>query len=292
MLLSKTMINKLISLILFTLILFNLSGCSLIRMGQESVEKVKTSTSHGYQNGIEPDSIRNIKDYIVDENDFVIIAEDNYRTLYKARNESNLGRFSRLTDLVDYCEDIKGSVKFGKQFGASLTREYDTIDFEFSSIKSDYRKNRLRGYGGWMKCSDSEDNFEIKRKGSSKYFLITHEKEQLQGYSLRWYIDYFNLDELDLNTQNIGIWSYSTLVQLAGVCQYNGGKVMIFNRYTNKISMDLDSYLLQQLDPLNGKKGYLLASGDFACQDSKTEDFIFEISYSKKYQKLLYTKRQ
>ena len=293
MLLSAMIFNKLTPIVSLFFILFIFNGCTLIRMGQEGVEKLKTSTSYGYQNSIEPDYIRNVKDYIVDENNFVIIAEDPNRTLYKIRNKSNLGKFSMLSALVDYCEDIKGTVQFGKQFGTSIASDFDSMDFEFSSLKGDYRKNRLKGYNGWMKCVNTDDDFEVKRKTRSKYFLITHTKEQLQGYSLRWYMDYYNLKELDLKSLNIGIWSYSALVQLSGACMYNKGKVAISNNFTNNIETDLNTYLLNQLNPLNGKKSYILAVGSLTCKynDIKKEDFIFNISYSKKYKKLLYAKK-
>lgn len=270
--------------------LFNFNGCTLIRMGQEAGQKIKTSTTYGYQNNQKPDTIRNVKDYIVEENDFVIIAEDSYKTLYKVRNESNLGKFSMLSDLVDYCEDIGGKVQFGKQFGSSIAREFDSIDFEFSSLKSDYRANRLNGYQGWMKCIDSSDDFEVSRKKTSKYFLITHTKRQLQGYSLRWYIDYFDLEELDITTLNLGVWSYSALVQFSGLCLYHGGEITISNRYTDNKEVDLDTYFLTQLDPLSTTKGYLLASGRLQCQnsDQKSHDFSFNIDYVEKYRKLVY----
>jgi len=262
-------------------------------MGQEGAEKIKTTSSSGFQNGIKPERIRNIKDYIVNENDFVIIAESTYKTLYKTRNESITGKLSILDDLVDYCTDIKGEVRFGKQFSASMARDYHSIDFEFSNIKKIHRKNRLPGYQGWMKCINSNDNFEIKRKSRTKYFLISHEKEQLQGYSLQWYIDYFDLDSMDLSSLNIGIWSYSTLVQLGGVCEYHKGKPSISNKYTKGEEISLNTYLMQQLDPLSANRGYLLATGLFSCKESKEakSDFIFDISYSKKYRKLLFTKR-
>ena len=293
MLLSKMIFKTLISSILLFILLVNLSGCTLIRIGQDSIEKVKTSTTYGYQNSTKPDTVRNVKDYIVDENDFVIIAEDLRRTLYKVRNKSNLGKFSMLSDLVDYCEDIKGTVQFGKQFGASIAVEFDSIDFEFSSLKSDYRKNRLAGYKGWMRCVNTDDDFEIKRKTRSDYFLITHTKEQLQGYSLRWYMDYYDLKELDLTRLNIGVWSYSALVQLSGTCLRNEGKITISNHFTNDIETDLNTYLLNQLDPSNGKKAYILGSGYLSCKynNVKKEDFSFNISYSQKYHKLLYTKK-
>jgi hypothetical protein len=289
--LSSTMIfNKLIYLTFPLLILFSLHGCTLIRMGQEAGQKIKTSTTYGYQNSEKPETIRNVKDYIVDENDFVIIAEDPYKTLYKVRNESNLGKFSMLSDLVNYCEDIEGKVQFGKQFGASIAREFDSIDFEFSSLKDDYRKNQLRGFKGWMKCIDSNDDFEINRKRESKYFLITHKEKQLQGYSLRWYIDYFDLEGLDINTLNLGVWSYSALVQLSGLCLYHGGEVTLSNRYTDNKKVDLDTYFITQLDPLSASKGYLLASGNLTCKnsDKETNNFSFDIDYVEKYRKLVY----
>ncbi len=273
-------------------ILFNLNGCTLIRMGQETAEKIKTSTTFGYQNSTKPDQIRNVKDYIVEENDFVIIAEDPYKTLYKIRNESNLGKFSMLTDLVDHCEDIGGDVQFGKQFGASIARDFDSIDFEFSTIKTKYRQNRLHNYKGWMKCINSNDDFEISRKAQSKYFLISHKKKQLLGYSLRWYIDYFDLEELDITKLNLGVWSYSALVQLSGLCLYHGGEVVISNRYTDDNPVDLDAYFITQLDPYAQTKGYLLAAGNLSCHNTpeKMHDFSFDIDYAEKYKKLIYKK--
>jgi len=285
--------SRLISLFLFSIILFTFSSCTLIRMGKESAEKIKTTSTHGYQNGIAPDEIRNVKDFIVDENDFVIVAESTFKTLYKTRNKSNMGRLSILDDLMDYCVDNTGYVKFGKQFGASIASEYDSMDFEFSSVKDDYKKNKLRGYQGWMKCLGTEDNFEVHRKGRSAYFQITHEKEQLQGYALQWYIDYFDIEALDLKTLNIGLWSYSALVQFGGFCEYNQGQALISNRYTQNKPFSLNAYFLQQLNPFSSKKPYLLSSGKFECKNSQhqSSDFIYDISYSKKYQKLLYKKR-
>ncbi len=292
--LSSAMTSKqLINATLLSLMLLSLNGCTLIRMGQEATQKIKTSTTYGYQNSKKPATIRNIKDYIVDQNDFVILAEDPHRTLYKVRNESNLGKFSMLSDLIDYCEDIGGKVQFGKQFGSSIASEFDSIDFEFSSLKDDYRKNRLYEYKGWMKCIDSTDDFEINRKKRSKYFLITHKEPQLQGYSLRWYMDYFDLEELDINTLNLGVWSYSALVQFSGLCLYNGGTITISNRYTDNKKVDLDTYFLTQLDPFNATKGYLLASGTLQCNNStqRKGNFSFDIDYVEKYRKLVYKRK-
>lgn len=263
-------------------------------MGQESAEKIKTTSTHGYQNGIQPDEIRNIKDYIVNENDFVIIAESPYKTIYKTRNKSNMGRISILDDLMEYCVDNAGDVTFGKQFGASIAREYDSMDFEFSDIKDDYKKNKDRSYTGWMKCLGTQDDFEVTRKGRSDYFQVIHKKEQLQGYALQWYIDYFNIEDLDLKTFNVGLWSYSGLVQFGGFCEYHKGKLSLTNRYTKKKTLSLNNYFLQQLNPYSTNKPYLLATGEVRCEDTKNNknDFIYDISFSKKYRKLLYTKRQ
>ena len=294
MLLSDMTYTKLLSFFFLTLILLNLHGCTILRMGQESVEKIKTTSSHGYQNGVQPDEIRNIKDYIADENDFVIVAESPFKTLYKIRNKSNMGRISVLDDLMEYCVDAGGKVQFGKQFGASIASEYDSMDFEFSNIKEDYRKYKLRGYSGWMKCSETEDNFEVNRKDRTPYFQIVHEKEQLQGYALQWYIDYFDLEDLDLHSLNVGLWSYSSLVQFGGFCEYHKGKLILSNRYTKKKPLDLNTYFLQQLDPFSSTKPYLLASGEVSCTQSKDAkaDFSYDVAFSKKYRKLIYTKRQ
>jgi len=215
--------KKLSSLLLLLTIFFTFSSCTFIRMGEEGMEKIKTSSSHGYPNGIKPDEIRNIKDYIVNENDFVIIAESPYKTLYKTRNKSNMGRMSVLDDLMDYCVDQGGKYKFGKQFGGSIASEYESMDFEFSSVKDEYRKNRLRGYKGWMKCRGGKDEFEVNRKRRSAYFQITHKQVQLQGYALQWYIDYHDIKEMDLKELNIGLWSYSTLVQMGGSLSIQSG---------------------------------------------------------------------
>ena len=141
-----------------------------------------------------------------------------------------------------------------------------------------------------MKCINSNDDFEVNRKRESRYFLISHKEKQLQGYSLRWYIDYFDLEELDINTLNLGVWSYSALVQLSGLCLYQGGEVTIKNRYTDNKKVDLDTYFLTQLDPLSASKGYVLASGNLSCNNSKkkSNNFSFDIDYVEKYRKLVY----
>jgi len=263
-------------------------------MTKEGVEKIKTTSTHGYQNSIEPDEIRNVKDYIANENDFVIIAENPYKTVYKTRNESNMGRLSILDDLMDYCTDIQGEVQFGKQFLASIKREYSSMEFEFSSIKSDYKKYKLHGYTGWMKCVNSDDNFEVLRKVRTKYFTVLHEKKQLQGYALRWYIDYYDIEDTDIASLNIGPWSYLSLMQFGGICEYNNGKAYLSNRYTKNKRVTLNEYLIQQLNPLTDNKPYLMATGSFECEQSNEgkTDFILELSYSKKYRNILYTKVQ
>ncbi|MDF1880478.1 hypothetical protein JHD50_04025 [Sulfurimonas sp. MAG313] len=280
-------------ILIFSFIIFSFYGCTAIKITQESIEKIKTTSTSGFQNGIKPESIRNVKDFIVDENDFVIIAEAKRHTLYEIRNESNMGRLSVLNDLMDYCLDIKGTPEFGKQMFSSMSGEYDSTDFEFSSIKSDYKKYKKLAYKGWMKCLNTNDNFEVKRKRRTKYFLITHDKEQLQGYALQWYIDYFNLKDLDVKGLNLGVWSYSSLVQFSGFCDVNKGKILISNRYTNNTSISMNLYLLQRFNPTSSSNGFILASGTLECRNStdKKSDFIYDISFSKKYRKLLYTKR-
>ena len=92
----------------------------------------------------------------------------------------------------------------------------------------------------------------------------------------------------------MGVWSYSALIQLGGICEYNHGKVHISNRHTKKEEISLNDYFIQQLDPLSSSKGYLLSSGAFSCKQSNEgkADFVYDIDFSKKYRKLLYTKRQ
>jgi len=279
----------------FTIILFFfLSGCVLIQMGQESAEKVKTSTTHGYQNGVEPDEIRNFKDFLVDENDVVILAEDSQHTVFKLRNFDLGGKFDMITDPADYCEDKGGTVQYGDQVASFIYTKFDSIDFEFSSAKSDFKKKRKRGYKGWMHCYGTQDDFEILQKGRSQYYMIYHTKEQLQGYSMRWIIDYLSLEDVEPDTKHIGAWDYNAFVNLAGSCVLHKGEAKISNRYTAKKEIDLDTYFLQQLNPKNGKKPYLLAQGTFSCQNSESPkaNVIFDITYEKKYRSLIYTKRQ
>jgi len=292
---SKSMYLKTqIYLLSLTLILFTFQGCTLVTLTQETIEKVKTTSTSAYPDGVKPDSIRNIKDYIVNENDFVIVAESPYKTLYKIRNESNMGRLSVLDDLIDYCEDLEGKVQLGKQFTASIVMDFDGSDLEFSAMEGYLKTHRQRGYRGWMKCSETSDDFEVLRKSRTKYFMIAHKNEQLQGYALQWYIDYFDLDDMDLNEFNIGIWSYSALVQFAGVCYYNKGTALINNRYSDNKKMELNAYFLQQANPTSSQKAFFMSQGDFYCEnpDMPEKSFELEISYSKKYRKLLYTKRQ
>ena len=286
--------KKLIHLTLITTLLFSFYGCALIQMGQDSAEKIKTSRTHAYQNGIKPDKIRNFKDYLVDENDVVILAEDTKHTIFKLRNFDLGGRLDMITDPADYCEDKGGKVQYGDQVASFIYTKFDSIDFEFSSAKSDFKKRRKRGYSGWMSCTGTKDDFEILQKGRSRYFMIYHSKEQLQGYSMRWIIDYLSLQDRDPGTYHIGAWDYNAFVNLAGSCVVHKGEAKILNRYTSKKEMDLDAYLLQQFDPKNGKKPYLLAQGTFSCKNSENPkaNVIFDISYQKKYHALVYTKRQ
>lgn len=275
-------------------LLFSLTGCVLIQMGQESAEKVKTSTTHGYQNGIEPDEIRNFKDYLVDENDVVILAEDSTHTIFKLRNYDLGGRLDMITDPADYCEDKGGTVKYGKQVASFIYTKFDSIDFELSSAKSDFKKKRKRGYSGWMTCHGTDDDFEILQKGRSRYFVVYHEKEQLQGYAMRWIIDYLGLQDIEPDSQHIGGWDYNSFVNLAGSCVLHKGKAYISNRYTSKKEMDVNAYFIQQLDPRSSKKPYLLAQGTFSCKNSENPkaNVVFDISFEKKYRSLVYTRRQ
>ncbi len=274
------------------------TGCTVVQMGQESAEKVKTSNTHGYQNGVEPDEIRNFKDFLVDVNDVVIIAEDKHKTAFKLRNYELYGRLDMIQKPAEYCEDKGGKVSYGDQVAAYIYTEFDSIDFEFSSAKSNFKKKRKRGYNGWMKCKGTKDDFEILRKGRSKFFVVEHKKEQLQGYSLRWIIDYFELDDDEekakgLEAYNVGGWDYTTFTKLSSVCLLSEGRVEIFNRYTNKEFMEINAYFLQQLNPRNGKKAYLLAKGEFVCKGTKSgKDINYDISFAKKYRSLIYTKLQ
>jgi len=286
--------KKTIQLIILTTLTIYISGCSLIQLAQESKEVYKTSTSHGYQNGIKPDNIRNFKDFIVDENYFVIISEDELHTVYKSRDTSLRGKLAIITGPQEYCEDIGGKVEFGRQVGGSIALDFDSVDFEFSSAKKDYRKYKVPSYKGWMRCVNSKDDFEIKRKDRSKYFFITHKNKQLQGYSIQWFASYMDIEDIDPKHIQAGAFSYASFMQLASMCIYHKGKLSISNRYTDKKEISLDAYFLQQLDPLKNTKGYILASGFLSCKDStdKKSDYTFDITYSKKYRTLIYTKRQ
>lgn len=277
-----------------SLFIFIFSGCTLIQVAQDSKEAYKTSTTHGYQNGIKPAEIRNIKDYIADENDFVILAESSHKTVYMSRTTSNSGKFAMHSASADYCEEIGGKVEFGKQAGISISVDFDSIAFEFSSVKSNYKKARVREYDGWMRCVNSNDDFEIRRKNRTKYFTITHEKEQPQGYSFQWYIDYFNIENIDPDTVQTGGFKHINLVYLSSLCICNNGDVFISNKYTQNIDMNMNDYIINQLSPLSGEKGYLLAQGSLSCKNSdlNNSDFIYDISYSKQYQSLIYNKRQ
>jgi len=279
---------------IFYLILpFLFTGCTLVKMGQESAEAVKVASTHGYQNGKEPEKIRNLKDFLVDENEIVILAENAKKTVFRLRDFELGGRLDMISDPADYCESKGGKVIFGKQVASFIYTEFDSIDFEFSSVKSNFKKKRKRGYSGWMKCQGTQDDFEILRKGRSRYFVVEHEKEQLQGYALRWIMDYMALDEVDPATLHVGGWDYVSMVKVAGLCLLSEGKVFIVNRYTKDKKMGLNDYFIQQLNPRDKIKPYLLASGEFICEQSKEKraDAIFDITFAKKYRSLIYTKR-
>jgi len=284
------------TLIRYTILLFFLfihSGCVLLQMAEDTKELYRTSTSHGYQNGIKPDEIQNVKDFIADENEFVILAETSYQTLYTLQNRSLSGKKSMISDLADYCDDINGKTVYGRQVGAAISREFSSIELELSSIKSDYKKNRVRSYPWWMKCTGSEDDFEVKRKRGTYRFVITHKKEQEQDYQLRWFMDYYNIKEFDLEKQSRGRWLYASFIQFAAYCEYHGGKSYVSNTYTADKAVALNKYLLRQIDPTAKEKGYLLGQGEFICKGTvkNKHDFKLTIDYESQYRGLLYTKQ-
>ena len=285
----KTIIRLILTLSLSSIF----SGCVLLQMAEESKELYRTSTSHGYQNGVKPDTIRNVKDFIADENKFVILAETPHKTLYALQNRSTSGKKAMISDLADYCEDIKGEVIFGTQVGPAISREFSSVELELSSIKSDYKEKRVRSYSWWMKCVNSKDDFEIKRKRGTYRFVINHKKAQELGYQLRWFMDYYNVSALELKTIGQGKWSYASFLQFASLCEYHGGKSLISNQYTDNIPTHINTYLLKQIDPESTEKKYLLGQGEFVCKDTKEGkfDFSFDIKYISKYRSLIYTKK-
>lgn len=269
---------------------FLLSGCVLLQMAEDTKELYKTSTSHGYQNSIKPDRIRNVKDFIANENQFVILAETPHKTLYSLQNRNLSGKKAMISDLADYCDDINGKTVFGLQVGAAISREFSSIELELSSIKSDYREKRSRGYSGWMKCIGSDDDFEVKRKRGTYNFLITHEKEQERGYQLRWFMEYYDIENFEMEKQSKGRWLYASFIQFATLCEYHKGRSYIYNTYTDSKAMSVNEYLFMQIDPNRQVKGYLLGEGEFICRDTEQNrhDFRLAIGFENGHRGLIY----
>ncbi len=276
--------------IITLILIFILSGCVLLQMAEDTKELYKTSTSHGYQNSIKPDQIRNVKDFIADENQCVILAETPHKTLYTLQNRSLSGKKAMIRDLADYCDDISGKTVFGLQVGAAISREFSSVELELSGIKSDYKEKMSRGYSGWMRCVGSDDDFEVKRKRGTYNFLITHEKEQESGYQLRWFMDYYDIGSFKIEEHSRGRWLYASFIQFAALCEYHQGESYISNTYTNGNAMRLNEYLFMQIDPNRQGKGYVLGQGEFICRDTVQyrHDFRLAIGFENGYRGLSY----
>lgn len=226
------------------------------------------------------DKINSFRDYITqkranESGNYSLIATTAYKTLLELRvfNEATstadaTNVLKVLDDAKSYCGAKSGRLIYGNGSITAIENLPTAFSFDYIGYKNDMQKQGSGKFDGFLKCSNSQDDFEIEymidnvdlrrdhligggyMQTYSRYFLINHKKSQSSSkYSN--HAKSKSIQEILGLKNNTATWKYEKATGAYKYCTINGGEFFVKNQITKNKPMNIDEYLIQRANSMN-----------------------------------------
>lgn len=234
------------------------------------------------------DKINSFRDYVIQKRsnevgNYDVVATTANKTLLELRVFNEPTSTADATDVLKVLDDVKtycsakgGYVIYGDDLIFAIENLPTAFSFDYIGYKNDMQKQGSRKFDGFLKCTNSNDDFEIEymvdnvdlrrddmigggyMQTYSRFFLINHQKSQSSNQKT-WqnnskYTSYEkdkSIKEILSIENNITPWRYEKAMGAYKYCTFNGGEFFVKNQITKNEPMNIDEYLIQRANAMN-----------------------------------------
>lgn len=234
------------------------------------------------------DKLDSFRDYIFkkrsnESGNYNLIATTAHKTLLELRVFNEPTSTADATDVLKVLDDVKtycsakgGNLIYGDGSIAAIENLPTAFSFDYIAYKNDMQKQGSGKFDGFLKCTNSQDDFEIeymvdnvdlKRDSMidggymqtySRYFLINHKKPQndnqktwQNGSKYSNYAKDKSIKEVLALENNTTPWKYEKASGAYKYCTLNGGMFLVKNQITKNKPINIDEYLIQRANSMN-----------------------------------------
>ncbi len=234
------------------------------------------------------DKINSFRDYVIQKRsnevgNYDVIATTANKTLIELRVFNEPTTTADATDILKVLDDVKsycsakgGNIIYGDGSITAIENLPTAFSFDYIRYKNDMQKQGSGKFDGFLKCTNSNDDFEIKymvdnvdlrrdhmigggyMQTYSRYFLINHQKSQSSNQKT-WqnsskygnYVKNKSITEILSIDNNTTPWKYEKATGAYKYCTLNGGELFVKNQITKNKPMNIDEYLIQRANSMN-----------------------------------------
>ncbi|MCG3662678.1 hypothetical protein L5F37_04610 [Aliarcobacter butzleri] len=227
------------------------------------------------------DKINSFRDYVIQKRsnkvgNYDVVATTLNKTLLELRvfNESTSTANATdvlkvLDDAKSYCKAKSGNIIYGDSAISTIEKLPTAFSFDYIGYKNDMQKQGRGKFDGFLKCTNSGDDFEIEYMvdnvdlrrehmiGSgymqtySRLFLINHQKTWENNSKYTSYEKEKSIKEILSIENNTTPWRYEKAMGAYKYCTFNGGEFFVKNQITKNEPMNIDEYLIQRANAMN-----------------------------------------
>ncbi|MBE3609070.1 hypothetical protein [Campylobacter californiensis] len=234
------------------------------------------------------DKINSFRDYVIQKRsnevgNYDVVATMANKTLLELRvfnkpttTADAIDVLKVLDDTKTYCSAKGGYVIYGDGSITAIENLPTAFSFDYIGYKNDMQKQGRGKFDGFLKCTNSSDDFEIEymvdnvdlrrdhmigggyMQTYSRYFLINHQKPQSSDQKT-WqnsskYDNYSkdkSIKEILSIENGTTPWKYEKATGAYKYCTFNSGKFFVKNQITKNTPMNIDEYLIQRANSMN-----------------------------------------
>lgn len=234
------------------------------------------------------DKINSFRDYVIQKRsneigNYDVIATTANKTLLELRVFNEPTSTADATDVLKVLDDAKsycgakgGHLIYGDGSISAIENLPTAFSFDYIAYKNDMQKQGSGKFDGFLKCINSQDDYEIEymvdnvdlrrdhmigggyMQTYSRYFLINHQKPQSSDQKT-WqnsnkygnYVKNKRITEILSIENNTTPWKYEKATGAYKYCTLNGGIFLVKNQITKNEPMNIGEYLIQRANSMN-----------------------------------------
>ena len=227
------------------------------------------------------DKINSFRDYVIQKKsnevgNYDVVATTVNKTLLELRVFNEPTSTTDATDVLKVLDDAKsycgakgGHLIYGDGSISAIENLPTAFSFDYIAYKNDMQKQGSGKFDGFLKCTNSQDDFGIEymvdnvdlrrdhmigggyMQTYSRFFLINHQKTWQNNSKYTSYEKDKSIKEILSIENNTTLWRYEKAMGAYKHCTFNGGVCLVKNQITKNKPMNIDEYLIQRANAMN-----------------------------------------